>query len=918
MVKRLRSLVGAEGRGDKNWPKSKDVGGGGRGKPKKTIDSKKKKKKKKKGKETQYDETSTATTSSVTTDLVRNKVVAESGLGDLSQSTLYTSSSLESTSPTYVSLIPWTLRSISAGVTEKYTSCADFRSDLTNAANFLAERTILNYAAWGFGDDGSGENTEPDPGEMDVADAPAKEEQMSSTASDAGAESSYGTNNQVEGADEPDVVKSDGQNVYAAYGDKILAWGADTGAAISETIMPSQEWNDTDCIWGPWLEEDEMITSSTATMSATVLVTSDSTMSPTAPAPDPEDETKSSGTVNGGRRKISFMPPPCDMYRPRPNVRGLLLHGNRLTAFVEGYRNNNANPENPPVLENYSRTVVKVYDTTSFVDVTDDDGTIRKEMVLLSEHDHSGSFLGARAMGSIVHAVYTTGVDTYMSMDRHLNRYDLRYEGMTKEEYIRTATKLATDKVIPSFVDGIIDELAKRRDGGTLGSCADIVPLAVYQSGQLDPTANNWWDSGVLSGLIEISSFDVAAAPVPASTSSPDAKLPTQTTTVFIPSPWSTTMYATTDKLFLGTIGYDEHEELEYIESTYILELDLATAGGVVSPAQAVAVGKVAGTLLNQFSMDYYESHLRVATTIPERWGCANAEVLNDVSFWCDWQMIRGPRNQVTVLSSSDNDEDGVLTPLGQTPHLGKPNESITAVRFMRELGFVVTFERRDPFIVLDLSDPANPFVLGELDVPGWSSYLHPTGEPDEILAVGQDADPGTGMPTSLQISLFGFADRSNPELIARTSVERDDGNGRGGPDDEYSSSEVEWDHKAFRYLPQSKVALLPVTIYGASMFDDSTGQVSYDFFDGFYIFDVNMDQTPPVIAKRFEVNLARQSGGCFYVGYLQARSLVFNGSATLIKGHGAKSVNLQTQNENWSLNFDEDLPKDECWGYWG
>ena len=83
-------------------------------------------------------------------------------------------------------------------------------------------------------------------------------------------------------------------------------------------------------------------------------------------------------------------------------------------------------------------------------------------------------------------------------------------------------------------------------------------------------------------------------------------------------------------------------------------------------------------------------------------------------------------------------EQDGALRQLGQVGGLGREdNESIRAVRFIEERGYVVTFRQTDPLYVLDLRDPAAPKVLGELKIPGYSGYLHPIGE-NLLLGVGQ------------------------------------------------------------------------------------------------------------------------------------------------------------------------------------
>ena len=56
----------------------------------------------------------------------------------------------------------------------------------------------------------------------------------------------------------------------------------------------------------------------------------------------------------------------------------------------------------------------------------------------------------------------------------------------------------------------------------------------------------------------------------------------------------------------------------------------------------------------------------------------------------------------------------------------------------------VVTFRQVDPLYTVDLSDPTDPTVEGELKIQGYSAYLHPVGD-DLVLGVGQDATNRVG-----------------------------------------------------------------------------------------------------------------------------------------------------------------------------
>ena len=100
----------------------------------------------------------------------------------------------------------------------------------------------------------------------------------------------------------------------------------------------------------------------------------------------------------------------------------------------------------------------------------------------------------------------------------------------------------------------------------------------------------------------------------------------------------------------------------------------------------------------------------------------------------------RGPARRARSAGSpcwrpraSPSSRSAPSTDLGRT-------EQIYAVRFLGDTGYVVTFRQTDPLYVIDLSDPANPTLQGELKIPGYSAYLHPIDE-THLLGIGQEAD---------------------------------------------------------------------------------------------------------------------------------------------------------------------------------
>lgn len=218
---------------------------------------------------------------------------------------------------------------------------------------------------------------------------------------------------------------------------------------------------------------------------------------------------------------------------------------------------------------------------------------------------------------------------------------------------------------------------------------------------------------------------------------------------------YGATMYMNDSSLYLAFNNY--------AGDTSIIRFDLE--GMKVGYAGS---GEVPGYLLNQFSMDEYQGNLRVATTV---WG-------RNVS-----------SNSLYILDPS-------LNIIGSVEDLAK-GETIYSVRFIGDKGYVVTFRTMDPLFVFDLSDPKKPVLTGELEVPGFSSYLHPVGE-NLLLGIGADTydiyrKDSSGKDVvigtrqgGIKFSLFDISDMGRPKEISKYVV-----------GDSGSSSEALYNHKA-------------------------------------------------------------------------------------------------------------------------
>jgi len=207
---------------------------------------------------------------------------------------------------------------------------------------------------------------------------------------------------------------------------------------------------------------------------------------------------------------------------------------------------------------------------------------------------------------------------------------------------------------------------------------------------------------------------------------------------------------------------------IEMTTSIHKFELDPSRP----DPVRYTASGSVDGWTLDQFAFSEHDGFLRVAST--------------EFDWWWGTTPDEEPASTVTVLA---DDGSGSLREVGSVGGLG-PGERIFAVRFMGEKGYVVTFEQIDPLYTLDLSDPSFPKVVGELEVTGFSSYLHPIGD-DWLLAVGQEADEN-GRVIGLAVSIFDVRDFAKPTLAHRYLVENQE--------ETWSWSEALNDHHAFTY----------------------------------------------------------------------------------------------------------------------
>jgi hypothetical protein len=190
------------------------------------------------------------------------------------------------------------------------------------------------------------------------------------------------------------------------------------------------------------------------------------------------------------------------------------------------------------------------------------------------------------------------------------------------------------------------------------------------------------------------------------------------------------------------------------------------------------ASGVARGRILNPFSLSEHDGYLRVATT--------------------SGYVYAGATNAIRVFEQ----EGERLREVGVVDQLA-PDEDIRSVRFDGDRGYVVTFKKTDPLYVLDLSDPRDPKVTGELKIPGFSTYMHFL-DPTHLLTIGFDADDMGDFAwfAGIALQVFDVTDGSNPSLLHREVI------GTRG-----TSSDAATNHLAFNWFAPRQALALPMVV---------------------------------------------------------------------------------------------------------
>ena len=253
---------------------------------------------------------------------------------------------------------------------------------------------------------------------------------------------------------------------------------------------------------------------------------------------------------------------------------------------------------------------------------------------------------------------------------------------------------------------------------------------------------------------------------------------------------------------------------------------------------------KIPGMIINQFSLDEYNGNLRIAVT---KYNSNSSEDTSNNLYILD--------SKLSVIGSIENMAEG---------------EEIYSIRFMGNKGYIVTFKQIDPLFVIDLSNPINPSVVGELKIPGYSSYLHPYDE-NHIIGFGKDAavvaneegswgwvdeDNTAAYYQGMKIAMFDVTDPTKPIEMWKEEI-----------GDRGTESELLNNHKALLFSKEKNLLAFPIRV--AQIKDKNVKAWTYGdtTFVGAYVYELTLENGFRLKAKltNLDENDWKRLGNYYY-----------------------------------------------------
>ena len=189
--------------------------------------------------------------------------------------------------------------------------------------------------------------------------------------------------------------------------------------------------------------------------------------------------------------------------------------------------------------------------------------------------------------------------------------------------------------------------------------------------------------------------------------------------------------YVSADKLYLATSAW-----------SFGGCFDFCVADGIGAPRWLPGGGGSDDGVSHLYAFDLdgrattYAASGEVDGTIRDRWAMDEAGGVLRVAVGPTGQT--GNFNSVVTFRQDGND----LVEAGRVDKLGVERGRSSPMRWFDGLAIMVTFRQVDPLYAIDLTDPDEPKLMGQLKIPGFSAYLHPLGQ-HRLLGLGEGPDPG-------------------------------------------------------------------------------------------------------------------------------------------------------------------------------
>ena len=267
----------------------------------------------------------------------------------------------------------------------------------------------------------------------------------------------------------------------------------------------------------------------------------------------------------------------------------------------------------------------------------------------------------------------------------------------------------------------------------------------------------------------------------------------------------------------MGPFIYEYKYDYDYGYKTTIYKFNLLDNGEIKYDTKT----KVDGETINQFSLDEYNGNLRVAL-----------------------HSYKGSR----VVVFNEN-----LKKIGESEYLA-PGEKMYSSRFIGDRAYLVTYRTTDPLYVIDLSNPQKVEVLGELKIPGYSTYLHPYDK-NHLIGIGMETKENVNRDSNgrvisttasiigMKMALFDVTDVNNPKQISNIVI-----------GDSRATSAILTNHKALLFSKEKELIAIPVNNYQedfeikntsnqySSIISSFTNYSKPYISEGYFVYKVNLD----------------------------------------------------------------------------